>query len=116
QRPLYYSNQNHRFLHGLAHAGIGCLREDWLANTTDPTPLFSLLVEGTYYWGHESLFYAYHVLLMAVYVGSLVGIARVVLGPKVQRAHLAVFAALFVFVHSMLVNSWLGRGYASDVG
>ena len=39
QAPLYYSNQNQYFLHGLAQAGVGHLHEDWLANTVDPTPV-----------------------------------------------------------------------------
>src|SRR5690242_17866429 len=33
QCPLYYSNQNQYFLHGLAAGGLGYLNEDWLANT-----------------------------------------------------------------------------------
>ncbi|MCK4727086.1 MAG: hypothetical protein KAT29_14840, partial [Anaerolineales bacterium] len=45
QSPLFTSNQNQYFLHGLANAGYGLLNEDWLANTLDPTPVFSLLVE-----------------------------------------------------------------------
>src|SRR5690606_30750604 len=48
QSPLFTSNQNQYFLHGLAHAGYGYLHEDWLANTLDPTPVFSYLVEITY--------------------------------------------------------------------
>src|SRR5205823_14298714 len=36
QAPLYYSNQNQYFLHGLAAAGEGYLSEDWLARTLDP--------------------------------------------------------------------------------
>src|SRR5437867_1808576 len=47
QAPLYYSNQNQYFLHGLADAGVGFLGDDWLANTKDPTPVFSLLVAAT---------------------------------------------------------------------
>ena len=47
QSPLFTSNQNQYFLHGLAHAGYGYLHEDWLANTLDPTPVFSFLVEIT---------------------------------------------------------------------
>ncbi len=41
QPALYYSNQNQYFLHGAALAGVGDLRSDWLANTADPTPLFT---------------------------------------------------------------------------
>src|SRR5580704_7472678 len=46
--PLYYSNQNQYFLHGLAAAGRGDLATDWLANTRDPTPPFSAAVTWIY--------------------------------------------------------------------
>ena len=44
QSPLFYSNQNQYLLHGLAKGGYGHLSHDWLANTHDPTPVFSALV------------------------------------------------------------------------
>ena len=47
QSPLYSSNQNQYFLHGLANAGTGFLREDWLARTPDTVPVFNALVEWT---------------------------------------------------------------------
>ena len=45
QSPLYTSNQNQYFLQGMANAGFGHLSEDWLANTLDPTPVFSKFIE-----------------------------------------------------------------------
>jgi len=48
QSPLYSSNQNQYFLQGLADAGVGYLDQDWLANTLDPTPVFSWLVKITH--------------------------------------------------------------------
>ena len=66
QSPLYTSNQNQYFLHGLAAAGHGTLTADWLANTLDPTPLFSLLVRLTH--PLSGLFYIYYALLMGVYL------------------------------------------------
>jgi hypothetical protein len=56
QPRLYYSNQNQYFLHGLATAGLGFLKDDWLARTADPTPIFSAIVALTYRYLHESLF------------------------------------------------------------
>lgn len=42
-QPLaFYSNQNQYYLHGMAQAGVGNLSSDWLAQTADPTPIFSL--------------------------------------------------------------------------
>src|SRR6516165_2538625 len=67
QPPLYYSNQNQYFLHGLARGGLGFLNEDWLANTADPTPVFSALVAFTYRYLSESLFYVYYLLILGAY-------------------------------------------------
>jgi hypothetical protein len=113
---LYFSNQNHRFVHGAAQAGFGRLSDDWLAGTADPTPLFSRLVEWTYRWGHESLFYGYYVAVMAVYVSSLTGIARSLIDTSQSSNQLLVFAALFIFVHSLLVTEQLSQPFASEVG
>lgn len=44
--PLFFGNQNTKFLHGLAAAGHGELLEDWQANTRNGLPLFTALVEG----------------------------------------------------------------------
>lgn len=74
QASLYTSNQYQYFLHGLARAEVGNLSEDWLANTIDPTPLFSLqvfLTEGIHASGLFSFYYAF---LMSVYLFSLVSI------------------------------------------
>src|SRR3954467_6709209 len=73
QAPLYYSNQNQYFLHGLARAGVGHLDEDWLANTADPTPAFSTLVAFTARFLHPAFFHAWYALLLGVYAAALVG-------------------------------------------
>jgi hypothetical protein len=67
QSPVYTSNQNQYFLHGLAAAGFGNLDVDWLANTVDPTPAFSKLIYVTYLIAqNEILFYLYYIVLMAL--------------------------------------------------
>ena len=71
QAPLYTSNQNQYFLHGLAQAGHGLLAEDWLANTTDPTPVFTWLVVVTTRYLPQAAYYLYYFLLFAVYFYSL---------------------------------------------
>src|SRR4030067_415070 len=69
QSPLYTSNQNQYFLHGLAQAGYGNLRDDWLATTVDPTPIFSLLVNLTYrIFNTEIIFYFQYAFLFGVYL------------------------------------------------
>ncbi len=74
QSPLYEGNQNTKFLHGLAAAGLGYLDHDWLANTVDPLPVFTYLVTQTVRVS-ERLFYTYYGLLFGVYVFSLFGIS-----------------------------------------
>ena len=74
QAPLYYSNQSQYFLHGLAHGGRGYLDSDWLANTADPTPIFSATVAWTYWYVGEWPFQAmYFAMLMVYFVGTVVG-------------------------------------------
>src|SRR5579875_2048453 len=82
QPSLYYSNQNQYFLHGLARGDLGFLREDWLANTADPTPLFSAIVAFTYRYLHESAFYLYYILIFGIYFHALLGIFEHVSGGR----------------------------------
>src|SRR5262245_50796345 len=74
QAPLSYSNQNQYFLHGLALAGDGLLRDDWLANTLDPTPVFSGLVAFTVRFLHPWFFHLYHALLVGIYAAAMLGL------------------------------------------
>ena len=75
QKPLFTSNQNQNFLHGMAKAGLGSLNEDWLASTKEPTPLFSMLVKWTYQGlKNPAWFYFYYAILMGLYIFSLLGI------------------------------------------
>src|SRR5262249_1411410 len=104
QAPLYYSNQNQYFLHGLAHAGVGFLRDDWLAGTADPTPVFSALVAVTQRWLHPCLFYLYYALILGVYVASPTGLFSFPAGGRdTPRLRLAFLAALLL-VHSAAVR------------
>jgi hypothetical protein len=115
QAPQYYSNQNQYFLHGLAQAGEGFLRDDWLANTLDPTPIFSRLVAWTVRWLHSWAFHLYYALLMGVYATALLGVFDVVAGRQITARRWPVFLALFVLVHSAMARwcsyRWLGQDY-----
>ncbi len=114
QAPLYYSNQNQYFLHGLANAGAGLLRDDWLAGTRDPTPLFSALVEGTVRHLHPWAFHVYHGLLLGAYAAAMVGLFFHLAGASASRRWPA-FVALFVAAHAALPRwasyQWLGHDY-----
>ena len=122
QSPLYTSNQNQYFLHGLAQAGAGNLAEDWLAGTVDPTPLFSGLVALTARFLHPNLFYLYFLLLAAVYYHSLRAIAARLFDLDPSSIAGSVFAALLFVAHSAALRFALGRGvsgvweYAFDGG
>ncbi len=100
QSPLYTSNQNQYFLHGLANAGFGHLSEDWLANTLDPTPVFSKLIEISWrvlLW--QPIFYVYFGILAGIFLFSLLGIANLIWGLSKSRPqkwlYLTVLIALF---------------------
>lgn len=98
--PLYSSNQNTRFLHGLAAGGLGFLKEDWLAGTTDSFPVFSLLVSITYRSLHQYLFYFYYILILGIYVYSIVGIASYIYNIKSARPKYLTYLALVIAIHS----------------
>ena len=101
QSPLYTSNQNQYFLHGLANAGVGLLREDWLANIPDTVPVFNFLVEWTTrIFNNNFIFYIYYALLMGVYLFSFLGIASSLFNIQKSRAQRLVFLTLFIAVHS----------------
>src|SRR5258708_5770197 len=98
QAPLYYSNQNQYFLHGLANAGEGQLRDDWLANTLDPTPVFSALVTCTARWLHPWAFHVFYALIQGIFAASLLGLFFVIAGTPSALRRWPVFRALFAVV------------------
>jgi hypothetical protein len=115
QAPLYYSNQNQYFLHGLADGGFGSLRNDWLANTRDSTPLFSALVDYTVRYLHPWAFYVEYGMLLAVYAAALLGLFTLLVGEPIAGRRWPIFLALFLAIHSALARwcsyHWLGQDY-----
>ncbi len=105
QAPLYTSNQNQYFLHGLARAGLGLLKDDWLARTADPTPVFSFLVAVTYRNLHAFLFYVYFTLIVGAYFYSLVGITSHGLSIRTSGARLLAYLALLAGMYSALLGN-----------
>ena len=98
QSPLYYSNQNQYVLHGAAQAGVGDLSSDWLANTTDPTPVFSAFVAFSLTYLGEWPFHVVIFLALMAYFLSAWWLVKpsAVAGP--------VFAALFALLHAGIVR------------
>jgi hypothetical protein len=110
QSPLYTSNQNQYFLHGLAQAGYGYLHQDWLANTLDPTPVFSALVDLTYrYFQNPSIFYVFYAVLMGVYLFSLYGIAGKTFGIGSSPVSSLLFLSLLILIHAAGLRFALSR-------
>jgi len=114
QSPLYTSNQHQYFLHGLARAGVGLLREDWLAGTRDPTPVFSLLVEATVRLLGPAAFYFEYALILGLYVISLrsiVSAAGILPGGGRTRA---AFAVAVIALHSAALRFVLRRALGPE--
>lgn len=122
QSPLYTSNQNQYFLHGAARAGIGFLSQDWLANTTDPVPVFSLLVEWTYRLLSPWAFYLYQVVLLALYLVVLTDLAWLKGTHPPSRSTRTLFFLFVIGLHSAALRTLLVRllgpewGYLFDGG
>lgn len=100
QYPLYYFTQNQYFFHALARAGVGLLRNDWLANTADPWPVFSLLVELTHRYLDDRVVYIYFVLLLGIYVYSVLGIASFLFRIDRSISRYLTYLALITGLHS----------------
>lgn len=104
QSPLYYSNQNQYLLHGLADAGVGHLKQDWLATTTDPTPVFSALVSAGYrHLGPESFQVGYFLLLMGYFL-AMRSLVSALPGVPDSRAFRLLWAAGFLAAHAAVLR------------
>ncbi len=70
--PQYDGNQTTKFLFGFADAGIGYLDQDFEANTIDPLPVFSWIIQFTYKYLGEWVLFVYVFILVGIYLYSLV--------------------------------------------
>jgi hypothetical protein len=109
QSPLYTSNQNQYFLHGFARASIGFLEHDWLANTVDPTPVFTALVQFTIMHLGEALFYLYALTLLGIYSLSLYQIAVQAINFNPNREQRALLVGALILIHSAALRLVLSR-------
>jgi hypothetical protein len=112
--PLYFSNQNQYLLHGAAQAGLGLLDQDWLANTSDPTPVFSSLVAFTYRWLGENAFHVEYFLLLMVYFCSLAELPALIPGPPLSNLGRFVFLTLVIVIHAGVLRLWSVRLFGVD--
>jgi hypothetical protein len=115
QSPLYTSNQNQYFLHGLAKADFGYLHQDWLANTLDPTPVFSGLVYLTYRilpW--PPIFYLYFAILAGIFIFSILGIASEVFNLKAEPSKRWLFVTALIAINSAALRYLVVRIFDVD--
>lgn len=114
QSPLYTSNQNQYFLHGIANSGYGFLRQDWLANTVDPTPLFSLIVQVVFSYTHPFLFYVIYFVLFGIYLYCLYSIVSTISNIDDSRAARWLFLTSMILLHSVAFRWLVGRAVGGD--
>ncbi len=82
--PLYFDNQNTKFLHGMALAGIGHLDQDWTANTIDVMPVFTSIVYTLHVATPPFVCYLVQIALFAVFLYAVVDLAAFVAGPALR--------------------------------
>ena len=114
QAPQFHSNQNQYFLHGLAQAGFGHLDEDWLANTGDPTPIFSGMVAIVEGHAPRWTFYLIQGLLVAGYALALYRIFVQLAGAKCSPGCGVMFLLLLTLVHSAFARWASYRLFGQD--
>ena len=104
QSPAYYSNQHQYYLHGFAEAGVGYLNEDWLANTQDPTPVYSWFVAQVYRLFGPFAFQVIYFLLLVVYFESIRRIIGALPGFPKRGPAMVLFLTLFLASHAAIVR------------
>ncbi len=106
QSPLYWSNQNQYFLHGLAAAEEGQLARDWLAQTIDPTPVFSGFVAFTARYLHKFVVFQglYFLALMAYFRFLLAVGVKVVFRDSPNARRIYLLAVLLILVHGAAIR------------
>jgi hypothetical protein len=114
QSPLYSSNQNQYFLHGFARAGLGFLKDDWLANTLDPTPVFTVLVQFTISYLDQVFFYLFAMVLIGVYFYSLFRIAIFAAKFEPNRSQKALLIGVVFLIHSIALRVFLSRAIGGE--
>lgn len=108
--PLYSSNQNHHFLIGIARAGEGFLRDDWLSVTGDPFPVFTAFVWFVHRYLNDGVHYLVYYLLLGAYAYGLLGIVERVWPPdaRVAATDRLWFLAILCVLHNEVIGYLCG--------
>lgn len=104
QEILFHSNQNTKFLHGIANSGYGFLENDWLSNTWDPLFVFTGIVTLTYTHLGTIFFYIYYYLLLSIYFIFVVKIIINVFHFRLFSYQMISFVSVFIFIHSEFLH------------
>ncbi|MGI9508276.1 MAG: DUF6798 domain-containing protein [Geminicoccaceae bacterium] len=104
--PLYFENQNTKFLHGMALAGIGHLDRDWTANSIDVMPVFTGIVYALHVATPPFVAYLVQILLFAVFLHAVLEIARLATGRRMAGP------AFSIVVGALIVVSQFSNGGA----
>lgn len=100
QFSLFFLAQNEYFFYGLARAGYGFIKDDWLAQSADSWPLFSMLIQATYQYLDLRLVYVYYVVVLGIYAYALLGIASTLFGIDKTRPRYLVALVLLTALHA----------------
>ncbi|MFP2897630.1 DUF6798 domain-containing protein [Corallococcus sp. 4LFB] len=114
--PGFHGNANTYLLHGLACAGDGALRKDWLAGTVDPFPLFGGLTCVLGRLAPPSIFHLAHGVLLGAYLIWLCRIVSAVHGFAVLSAKGVTFMGLAILLHSALFRAFTQWATGEDWG
>lgn len=109
--PLYTSNQNTYFLHGLAASGLGYLQNDWITKTIDPFPAFSEIVKQTKNNFGEIWFYFYQSVLLYLFIKcttSIIG-TTILDGNESQKQENKIYFAAALLVTLSLATSFVSK-------
>ena len=110
QSPPFTNNGNTKLLHGMAAAGWGDLRHDWLAQTPDPFPAFNAVVYAVTKLGGPAVFQVLYAALLGVYLYGGWRIAAW-MRPNGGTTYRALFVTLMVVAHALTTRElWDGVG------
>jgi hypothetical protein len=98
----FHSNQHLHLLRGLASGSMDGLANDWLANTSDPMPVFNVIVRIASKYLGTSSFYIIQVILIAVYLYSMLGITDHLFDIKRSKFFYMFFVVIYLFSYSVI--------------
>jgi hypothetical protein len=109
QAPIYNQNQHTKFLHGLAQAGYGNLKNDWLANTIDPLPVFTFLIFLTAKFLNKYFFYLHYMIILGVFIFSIFKISDTLFFEDKTNIIKLLFFTIIITLHSVFLDTFFFR-------